>query len=98
MNDYQSFYVEAIIIFQNWHVIFVKAIQYDRVVIMLIIYVFVILSVLGMILNAKKNRWGYILWIISDIIYIFKEPLIGAVLMIVAIYGFIEWSKTTNNH
>jgi uncharacterized RDD family membrane protein YckC len=93
MNAYPSFPVATTIICQSWHVIFVRETQYDREVMMLIIYVFVILSVLGMIFNAKKNRWGYVLWIISDIIYMLEEPLIGGVLIIVASYGFIEWSK-----
>ncbi len=60
---------------------------------MWIIYIFVALSITGMILNAKKNRWGYMLWIISDILYMLEEPIIGLVLIVTALYGFITWTK-----
>lgn len=65
----------------------------------ILIWALTALSIVGVWLNIKKNIWGFYLWLIGDIgwIYVdFKAGLTGqAVLFIVysalCIYGIYEW-------
>ena len=60
-----------------------------------------ILSVIGIILNAKKIIWCWLVWIISNIfwiIYMINRDEISSVILwivftIFNIYGWYEWKK-----
>jgi len=64
-----------------------------------------ILSILGIILNAKKNDLCWILWIISCFFWIYhfiliKEWILLATwvsFLIADIYGLYQWRKTAEN-
>ncbi len=68
---------------------------------MIYLWIAAVLSISGAILNAKKNRWGFILWIIgnvgwiiADIIYgMYEQIVVWLFLTATSIYGFREWSK-----
>jgi nicotinamide riboside transporter PnuC len=59
------------------------------------------ISLIGTILNIKKNRWCFIFWSVSNVLYITNGLMTGQwsiVTMfvsntIVAIFGFIQWTK-----
>jgi nicotinamide riboside transporter PnuC len=75
---------------------------------MLINWVIAAISIIGAILNIKKNKWGFILWIIGnigwiviDIIYgLYEQIPIWILFTFTSVYGFKKWSdeeKITNN-
>ena len=64
-------------------------------------WIFTILSITGAILNVRKNRWGFILWIVANCGWIWVNYIIGLyeqipvwiVYTIISTYGFYDWSK-----
>ena len=67
----------------------------------ILIWFLTALSIVGVWLNIKKNIWGFYLWLIGDIGWVYidlKAGLTGqAVLFVVysglCIYGIYEWRK-----
>lgn len=64
-------------------------------------WVFASLSILGAILNAYKNKWGFIIWIVANSGWIVVDYYIGlweqipiwVVYNIICVVGFIKWHK-----
>ena len=60
-----------------------------------------ILAVTGVILNNRKNRWGFALWIISNILCLRLHAVaeLGSMMLrdiiftVLAIEGFVRWSR-----
>ena len=60
-----------------------------------------VLTLIGGVFVAKKSRWGYIIWIASNLLWLWVQAGIGQWGMVVcmvfntgiSIWGFIEWSK-----
>jgi len=59
------------------------------------------ISIFGAYLNIKKNKWGFVIWNIGNLIWIYLNIIsglpAGALIFIVYscfnIYGFYEWLK-----
>ena len=59
------------------------------------------LTILGAILNIRKNKWGFIAWIVSNVGWVYLNLTIGlyeqipvwVVLTVLSIIGFTQWSK-----
>ena len=64
-------------------------------------WIFVSISFIGYLLNVKKNKWSFLLWITCSIwwigVSIFREEysLVGnfTLYLTAEIWGFIQWSK-----
>lgn len=62
---------------------------------------FSVISIVGAILNARKNKWGFIVWICgnfgwiaADIIYeMYAQIPVWVVFTLTATYGFRRWSR-----
>lgn len=73
-------------------------------IIELLMYIVSILSILGSWIVIKKNRYGFIIWMITNaswIVYdVYKTAYPQAVLMIVyfvmSLWGFITWKEDKN--
>jgi len=75
-------------------------------------WIAVILGLTGAILNARKNVYGFHIWILSNavMIYIYVMESIGlpftegkwygailfAMYLVLSVYGIIQWSKGKN--
>jgi len=63
------------------------------------------LSLAGYALNVKKSRWGFVVWIAANTIWIWvgiQKDLWGLVLTMsvytaMSVWGFISWSKGARN-
>ena len=59
------------------------------------------LSIVGVILNIYKNRWGFALWMVTNaawaVIDFYKgipeQTVLFAVYFLTALWGFIFWSN-----
>lgn len=64
-------------------------------------WIAMILSVLGIVLNAKKNMWCWPIWILSNICWLiyflgkgeYPVIILNVIFGIVNTYGWIQWSK-----
>lgn len=60
-----------------------------------------ILTLIGGIFVVQKSRWGYIMWIVANMLWIWLQASKGIWGMVVcmlfntgiSVWGFIEWSK-----
>lgn len=63
-----------------------------------------IFSISGAILNARHNKWGFILWIVSNIGWIttnivyelWAQIPVWVAFTVTSVYGFIHWSREEN--
>jgi nicotinamide riboside transporter PnuC len=63
-------------------------------------YILSAVSIIGAFLNARKNRWGFVVWIcgnfgwiVVDVIYeMYAQILVWIIFSITSIYGFRKWS------
>lgn len=59
------------------------------------------ISIIGAILNARKNKWGFIVWIIGNVGWIiadihygmFEQIPVWIVFSAISAYGFYLWSR-----
>ncbi|MBI5346469.1 MAG: nicotinamide mononucleotide transporter [Chlamydiae bacterium] len=64
-----------------------------------------LISIIGTFLNAKKFRIGFLLWIATDIIFVFyniylksyPQSALFLVYLSIAIYGWFHWGKKPHN-
>lgn len=65
-------------------------------------WIAVILSLIGMILNAKKNIWCWPIWILSDCVWLYcvaiktyqpQQIILWIAFLISNIYGWYWWRK-----
>lgn len=62
------------------------------------------LSITGAVLNARKNKWGFAVWCVSNTGWIFTNIFyelwaqipVWVVFTVTSIYGFIHWSREEN--
>ena len=67
-------------------------------------WVMTAIAIVGFYFNMKLSKWGYVLWIVSDIgfaingIYAKQYPLAGLFIfyILTCIVGFMEWNKRDN--
>lgn len=60
-----------------------------------------ILSIAGAILNARKMKIGFVIWIISNLIWAglsivkkdYAQTLVWLVYTVISIYGLCKWSE-----
>jgi nicotinamide riboside transporter PnuC len=60
-----------------------------------------ILSITGVILNTYKNKWCFVIWLITNISWslynlyhkMYSQSFLFFVYFMLAIYGLIKWSK-----
>ena len=70
---------------------------------MIFAWILAVMSVAGAILNARKNRWGFVIWIIGNFGWIvvdimcglYEQIIVWVMLTGTSIYGFYVW---TYNH
>lgn len=63
-------------------------------------WILVILAITGTLLNVKKNRWGFVFWIVSNVglvVYfihydIWAQAVLFGVYAMIALWGFVKWS------
>lgn len=66
------------------------------------IWAITIVSIIGVILNIYKNRWGFVLWMISNSCWIYidfqkgipEQSVLFIVYFFAALWGWIFWSKS----
>lgn len=59
------------------------------------------LAVTGVVLNIRKNRWGFALWVIANLLCLWLHAsaemgtlIIGDIIFtVLAIEGFVRWSR-----
>lgn len=59
------------------------------------------ISIIGAVMNAKKIKWGFVLWTIANVLWIvfnvytqtYSQIPIWIVFSIICVWGFITWSK-----
>ena len=64
-------------------------------------WILALISIIGAILNIKRIKWGFALWIIANtgwIIFSFVSGIYGQVPLwivynILSIWGFIDWHR-----
>lgn len=64
-------------------------------------WIFSLMTIFGAVLNAKGNKWGFIVWIIANICWIIFNIITNTisqipawiVLTIISAYGFYKWSR-----
>ena len=62
------------------------------------------LCLIGTVLNVKKNKWCFVLWLIGNILWLIidiKNGLISRAILdivqgILALWGIIEWRNTND--
>ena len=68
---------------------------------MVVAWIFAAISIFGAILNAKKNKWGFIVWIMGSGCWIFVNIVCGLyeqipvwiILGLTSAYGFVKWTN-----
>jgi nicotinamide riboside transporter PnuC len=71
----------------------------------IILWVTTGVAVVGTILNARQNKYGFVLWIISNISFIicnivleiYSQSFLFFIYTIISVYGLITWSKKEKN-
>lgn len=71
----------------------------------LLYYTGSLLAIIGTILNIKKDKNGFILWILADLIFIYQSynlkaynlVIICLIHIIVASIGYLKWKKRLEN-
>lgn len=62
------------------------------------------LCLIGTVLNVKKNKWCFVLWLMGNILWLIidiKNELISRAILdivqgILALWGIIEWRNTND--
>lgn len=73
--------------------------------IVILTWIFSIISLLGTILNSNMNKYGNFIWIFTNMFWLIYDFSIGAyaqsllyfIYFLLAIYGFIKWSMKEKN-
>ena len=60
-----------------------------------------IIMIVGAIMNARGNRWGFVVWIIDNFGWIAHNMMTGVYAQIpvwvamnaISVYGFVKWSE-----
>lgn len=73
--------------------------------IVVLTWIFSIISLLGTILNSNMNKYGNFIWIFTNMFWLIYDFSIGAyaqsllyfIYFLLAIYGFIKWSMKEKN-
>lgn len=73
--------------------------------IVILTWIFSIISLLGTILNSNMNKYGNFIWIFTNMFWIIYDFSIGAyaqsllylIYLLLAIYGFIKWTMKEKN-
>jgi len=69
-------------------------------------WLWAVLSITGAILNARKNKWGFMVWMVSNVGWIYTNVYYGLwaqipvwiAFSVTSIYGWILWSREENDH
>ena len=62
-------------------------------------WIITLVSIIGVVLNIKMNRWGFACWIVSNIFWIYHnykkkeyaQSCLFTIYLGLAIYGFLTW-------
>lgn len=73
--------------------------------IVILTWIFSIISLLGTILNSNMNKYGNFIWIFTNMFWLIYDFSIGAyaqsllyfIYFLLAIYGFIKWTMKEKN-
>lgn len=73
--------------------------------IVVLTWIFSIISLLGTILNSNMNKYGNFIWIFTNMFWLIYDFSIGAyaqsllyfIYLLLAIYGFIKWTMKEKN-
>lgn len=73
--------------------------------IVVLTWIFSIISLLGTILNSNMNKYGNFIWIFTNMFWLIYDFSIGAyaqsllyfIYFLLAIYGFIKWTMKEKN-
>lgn len=65
-----------------------------------------ILTLVGVILNIKKIRYGFLVWLVANILWAYIQYQVGIYGMFICqivfcftcIWGWVEWSKKLNEN
>jgi nicotinamide riboside transporter PnuC len=60
-----------------------------------------VLSLVGFYVNVKKSKWGFVLWLITDIIFAITSAAthtwyfvtLYIIYAILAVWGYRQWTK-----
>ncbi len=63
------------------------------------------IALIGTLINAERNKWGFIFWLISNLYMCIKFFVLGAyaesllffVYFLLAIRGIVSWTKKENS-
>ena len=69
-------------------------------------WIITVIALTGAILNAKQNKWGFILWIISNsylcilnhINHQYAQSVLFLAYLIITVSGFITWCKNERKY